>query len=70
MTDIKTHIPSVHDDYVLLCEFPTHIVEMYADNIDRLKKLIEYNKNNPIYKYVNTYEIRNKQNETIYSSSE
>ncbi len=66
MTDMKTHVPSLLEDYVLLCEFPTHIVEMHAQDTDRLKTLIDCNIKNPMYHAVKLYEIRNKHNETVY----
>ena len=40
---------------------------MYAEDIDRLKTLIEFNIKNPMYSKVKLYEIRNKNNETVYS---
>lgn len=66
VSKMKAHVPSVIEDYVLLCEFPTHIIETYTQDIDHLKRLIECHMNNSIYSRVKLYEIRNKENETVY----
>ncbi len=64
MSEFKTY--TLLDDYILLCEFPEHVVDMHSNDLDRLEEIIDDCKKNPAYNKVKSYEIRNKDNDIIY----